>query len=213
MYKVFCESRSITLVNQDSEMSGNGAFPIFKTADFMPPSSALITDWLKGLISFDLIISSEANPYLFFSAWVPSMKQVEAAGGVVKNEKGDILFIYRNQFWDLPKGHVDPGEVHLQTALREVEEETGLNNMHVGMKLPDTWHCYFMKGSWYMKHTCWYEMFYNGDKSPKPQLSEGITQSKWIENAEMPFVLSQSYRSVQEVLGNLLLSSLKHEKI
>ncbi len=28
--------------------------------------------------------------------------------------------------WDLPKGHVDPGETDLECALREMEEETGI---------------------------------------------------------------------------------------
>ena len=30
--------------------------------------------------------------------------------------------------WDLPKGHVDPGESNLQCAYRELEEETGITS-------------------------------------------------------------------------------------
>lgn len=33
--------------------------------------------------------------------------------------------------WDLPKGHVDPGETELECALREMEEETGIDRIDV----------------------------------------------------------------------------------
>ncbi|MEL7497201.1 MAG: NUDIX domain-containing protein [Planctomycetota bacterium] len=36
-----------------------------------------------------------------------------------------LLLKHRNR-WDLPKGHVDPGETNLECALRELEEETGI---------------------------------------------------------------------------------------
>ena len=52
-----------------------------------------------------------------------------AAGAVVfrRSERGIRLLIlraYKN--WDFPKGLVEPGETELDTAKREVEEETGL---------------------------------------------------------------------------------------
>ena len=31
--------------------------------------------------------------------------------------------------WDFPKGHIDDGETEIQTALRELEEETGIANV------------------------------------------------------------------------------------
>ncbi|XP_039615169.1 bis(5'-nucleosyl)-tetraphosphatase [asymmetrical] [Polypterus senegalus] len=36
---------------------------------------------------------------------------------------------YGRHHWTPPKGHVDPGEDDLQTALRETEEEAGLKSM------------------------------------------------------------------------------------
>jgi 8-oxo-dGTP pyrophosphatase MutT (NUDIX family) len=35
--------------------------------------------------------------------------------------------------WDLPKGHVDPGETDLQCALRELEEETGISESQLNV--------------------------------------------------------------------------------
>ncbi len=49
-----------------------------------------------------------------------------AAGGLVLNEKGEVLFMFRKGKWDLPKGKLDPGETMDACALREVMEETGL---------------------------------------------------------------------------------------
>jgi 8-oxo-dGTP pyrophosphatase MutT (NUDIX family) len=60
---------------------------------------------------------------------------VRAAGGVVwrlAGEPGDgraeVVLVHRPRYddWTLPKGKAEPGETDEQTALREVEEETGL---------------------------------------------------------------------------------------
>lgn len=57
---------------------------------------------------------------------------IEAAGGVVwrRGPRGalEVLLVHRPRYddWSLPKGKLDPGETHRRSALREVEEETGL---------------------------------------------------------------------------------------
>lgn len=200
MYKVFCEDRCLILLN---EIPAEGVLP---GAHAVEPTSALLNEWLQGSVKQDIIVKSQSLPNLFFKAWMPSLLQVEAAGGVVETPHKGILFIYRNQYWDLPKGHVDPGERHLETAFREVEEETGLQHLRLIKTLPETWHCYQMKGKWHLKHTCWYHMHYDGTEIPQPQLSEGITRTEWIGHDRLAAVLSQSYRSVQEVLGLFMVS-------
>ena len=37
-----------------------------------------------------------------------------------------FLLLKHPNRWDLPKGHVDPGETNMECALRELEEETGI---------------------------------------------------------------------------------------
>ncbi len=49
--------------------------------------------------------------------------------GKVYNDKGEVLFIYRNDKWDLPKGGAERRETIDQTAIREVEEETGVTGL------------------------------------------------------------------------------------
>ncbi len=43
-----------------------------------------------------------------------------------KQKKLQFLLMKHRARWDLPKGHLDPGETKQQAALRELKEETGL---------------------------------------------------------------------------------------
>jgi 8-oxo-dGTP pyrophosphatase MutT (NUDIX family) len=61
------------------------------------------------------------------------MNEVKACGFLLV--KGDpvesFLLMKHPTRWDLPKGHVDPGETELECALRETEEETGITAEHI----------------------------------------------------------------------------------
>jgi 8-oxo-dGTP diphosphatase len=52
---------------------------------------------------------------------------VRAAGGIVRRD-GEVLLVHRPRYddWTFPKGKANEGESDEETALREVEEETGL---------------------------------------------------------------------------------------
>ncbi|MBM3403500.1 MAG: NUDIX domain-containing protein [Bacteroidetes bacterium] len=124
---------------------------------------------------------------------------VKASGGLVKNESGQFLFIYRNDRWDLPKGKLEKGESLIRGAVREVMEETGIQNLTVAHKLPTTYHIFYAKGKKYIKTTYWFEM--QADKSAllKPQKIENITRVKWFNQAELSLPLNSTYRSVREL--------------
>jgi len=47
------------------------------------------------------------------------------------NPISSFLLMRHADRWDLPKGHVDPGETDLECALREMEEETGITRDRV----------------------------------------------------------------------------------
>lgn len=56
------------------------------------------------------------------------MKQEKSCGCIVLNNKNEVLLIHHNAgHWDFPKGHVEDGESEVQTAIREVKEETNID--------------------------------------------------------------------------------------
>ena len=56
------------------------------------------------------------------------MKQEKSCGCIVINENNEVLLIHHNAgHWDFPKGHVEEGETEVQTAIREVKEETNID--------------------------------------------------------------------------------------
>ncbi len=56
------------------------------------------------------------------------MKQEKSCGCIVINDDNEILLIHHNKgHWDFPKGHVEEGETEVQTAIREVKEETNID--------------------------------------------------------------------------------------
>jgi 8-oxo-dGTP diphosphatase len=59
-------------------------------------------------------------------------KYLSIAGVVIRDDQGRYLLVQERQFiayglWNLPAGHVDPGETPQQAAIREAHEETGLD--------------------------------------------------------------------------------------
>lgn len=126
-------------------------------------------------------------------------KEVNAAGGLVSNRRGDYLLIKRWERWDLPKGHQDPGEDISVTAMREVQEETGLGDLVLGGLICVTDHCYIRDGIWHLKHTWWYDMRYNEPVDFVPQREEDITVAAWVARSSLPPFLKSSFPSIVEV--------------
>jgi 8-oxo-dGTP pyrophosphatase MutT (NUDIX family) len=59
----------------------------------------------------------------------PSPRPIRRAAGLLILTRGQprrFLLMRHPRRWDLPKGHCEPGETELETALRETEEETGI---------------------------------------------------------------------------------------
>src|SRR4249919_1544763 len=83
---------------------------------------------------------------------------IKAGGGLVKNEKKEILFMFRRGKWDLPKGKLDPGESIEECAVREVVEETGLKKVELKHFLVTTYHTYTENGKHILKESHWYNM-------------------------------------------------------
>lgn len=125
---------------------------------------------------------------------------VTAAGGLVKNEKDDILLIFRRGKWDLPKGKLDKGESIEQCALREVMEETGLQNIELSNLLTITYHTYDEFGKHILKDSHWYQMKTAGHHQLTPQTEEDIGEVRWVKKKELPGYLNNTFPSIKDVL-------------
>lgn len=126
---------------------------------------------------------------------------VTAAGGLVENDKGEYLLIYRRGKWDLPKGKLDPGETIEQCAVREVEEETGLQQPELGKLLTITYHTYNEFGKHILKDSHWYKMNVKGPQNTTPQTEEDILEIKWVKKKEIGKYMNDTFPSIKDVLS------------
>ncbi|MBT8273373.1 MAG: NUDIX domain-containing protein, partial [Bacteroidia bacterium] len=113
------------------------------------------------------------------------LPNVIAGGGKVFNEEGKILIIYRNDKWDLPKGRAENRETIDKAALREVEEETGVQGLSITKPLEMTYHIFKRNGRNRIKVTYWFEMKTNYSGPLLPAIKEGITKVEWLNTDQM----------------------------
>ena len=128
---------------------------------------------------------------------------VEAAGGLVFNQDDQILMIFRNGKWDLPKGKLEEGENKKQCAIREVEEECGIVGLDITEKLLETYHTYNLSGKKILKRTYWYKMNTDFDGELVPQIKEGITKVSWIDKNQASGKLKNSYGNISDVINRM----------
>ncbi len=135
------------------------------------------------------------------------LKTIKAAGGVVYNQRGDLLMIYRKGRWDLPKGKLEPDESPSIAALREVEEETGIGNLTLLAPFAVTYHLYREK-EWILKETEWFEMTSTDQALPIPQSAEGITDVKWIPRKSAAETVRTSFGNVKRLVRDVEVRGL-----
>lgn len=122
---------------------------------------------------------------------------VIAGGGKVYNDKGKVLFIFRNGKWDLPKGKIEKKESIEETAIREVEEETGVTGLKITKPLETTYHIFKRRGRYRIKITYWFEMKTSFDGKLYPQEKEGITKVKWLGKKKIEKAMENSYANIK----------------
>jgi 8-oxo-dGTP pyrophosphatase MutT (NUDIX family) len=151
-------------------------------------------------VKLEKLIIQAADIGKTFRLFSSQYKVVIAAGGLVVNNNGDLLFIFRNGKWDLPKGKTEKGEKTQTTAFREVMEETGLSDLEITKKLSCTYHTYLEKNKKILKKTFWFEMVSKNTNILIPQTIEGITEVKWVKNSEIEDVLNNTYASIADLI-------------
>lgn len=134
-----------------------------------------------------------------FDRFASEFIYVEAAGGVVANDRDELLMIFRRGRWDLPKGHIDSGEDALTAAKREIEEETGVTGLNFVVPLCNTLHAYCVYGEWELKRTYWFAFDCQGGDTIA-QAEEDIESAVWCDNRVLSENLENSYPTIREVI-------------
>ena len=198
-HTIFFADKIMTIATHEPSAETDVRVCRLGAGESMPRSEALLllAEW--GRIA---VVTPETDDV--FDAFAAEFTAVEAAGGVVLDDSGRALMIYRNGRWDLPKGHLEAGETLAQCALREVAEETGIEARHAhgGRELCSTQHCYNLYGKWEMKRTHWYAMRYVGGAA-RPQSEEGIIRAEWLSGEALKNAVAESYPTIRQVFCRL----------
>jgi bis(5'-nucleosidyl)-tetraphosphatase len=123
----------------------------------------------------------------------------KSCGAVIFRKDGSqflflLMYSHRNKIWGFPKGHIDSGESEIDTALREIKEETGLKDLMVinGFRKEDIYSCVSnrepYKGHRIEKHSIY---FLCETKSKSIVVdNEEITKYKWLKTSEAKSLIS-----------------------
>ncbi|OFX18548.1 MAG: hypothetical protein A2041_02935 [Bacteroidetes bacterium GWA2_31_9b] len=198
MYKVFYNDRTVFFIDNFEKYFDNNEGLFYKYKDRVQ---------LSYLLELFSSVKGFKNLYIFhedidfcFTEFCTLFTVIEAAGGLVKAPDNKILVINRRGFWDLPKGKLELQEKPERGAMREVEEECGLQNLRLSSLIETTFHTYTIEDKNILKKTYWYEMLHDGNQIPVPQLQEDITEAKWINKSNLSDVTKNTYLSIIEVL-------------
>lgn len=194
-YEVFVDNKNILFVqNQQSNVK------IIDPA-FFPLEYYDLNAYLNSLNAIEFQVISN-DPLDSLTQFFKHFKFIVAAGGLVK-KKETYLFIFRNGYWDLPKGKVEKSESVMDAAQREIMEECGLQNRpEIKRELSPSYHVYSMKGKSYFKKTYWFEMSYDGEETLYPQVEEGISEVVWLTKLEYQSKLKESFDSIRALISN-----------
>lgn len=149
------------------------------------------------------MVASELQESELWEVFQRQFVLIGAGGGVVRSRSREILLIYRNGKWDLPKGKREKDEDIEACALREVREECGLSELISQGEIRPTYHIYSSEGLWVLKRTDWFLMTYTGQQVPVPQAEEGITDVRWVLQDNIASYLETSYPNIREVIADV----------
>jgi len=190
MYKVFINDCPIILTT-DKNFLTNFKKVIFRENDILDFVNKIYAEKLHGIC---LVCNNIDDCWPKFQA---VFKVQKAAGGKVLNLKNETLFIYRFNKWDLPKGKIEKGESHKEAAIREVEEECGIENLSIQKKLETTYHIFEHNNNYILKITYWFLMTSNYLGELTPQTEEGIEIVTFLNEIETKKALDCTYENIK----------------
>lgn len=199
--KIYFDDKPVFLCDEiDSIIEDHRHHPdaIFIDEVTTPAINALLHEIVKPDFHSGILYSDniEKLKKLFWKHFTVIM----AAGGLVQNEKGDVLMIYRRGKWDLPKGKREKGEDLEICAIREVQEETGLSEVEIQQFLVTTYHTYTEFGKRILKESYWYLMNASPDQKLVPQTEEDILSIEWVHLSLVGEKLKNTFPSIKDVV-------------
>ena len=206
MYKIYINDTPLFLVdkvNANAFLPGNDKNLV---AAYRGKRKMLLNyaNMLEHSPHYESIVLYAEDVEALFEDFKSHYKFVEAAGGVVYNEDREVLLIYRLGNWDLPKGKMEEGETRDVSALREVIEETGIEDVKLENYILTSYHTYFnRKGKRCLKPTYWYRMFTH-KQNLTPQTEEDIEKAVWKKLDEFLDAPTQTYQSIRSILAEEL---------
>ncbi len=195
MYKVFVNRLLIVLTSDKNYLDNSNAFLL---------SSITIKEIVKKLKTQNEIYLYHPNKKKLIKEFKKKLKTIIAAGGIVKNNQNEILFIFRKGKWDLPKGKIEKNEKIDEGALREVIEETGIKKVKIDKFFDTTYHLIKSQKQYFLKETHWYKMKSNYSGKLKPQKSEGIRSVRWKKIKEAKEIRKKTFRNISIILTSYL---------
>jgi len=197
MYRIFINDNALILSSSQTVLSTDKLAEIQQYSCTSCMTSAISK--LENGLCKSLVLQGD-DVEIMWQEFCSRYEIIEAAGGVVVNPNGEVLWIRRNEKWDLPKGKVEIGENVEDTAVREVEEECAVSDIDRGELFGLTYHTYFHKGENILKKSYWYAMSCPSEQELKPQLEEGITEVVWADKQKHLIYLQDTYTSIVELL-------------
>lgn len=194
MYKVFVNEKKLLLSKQSEALEKTLKYDSFTTLE-------IALDLLQNTSVKELNVYGEQIDEIW-KEFKKLFRIIEAAGGIVNRPNGDILFIKRLGKWDLPKGKMEKGESREESAVREIEEETSLQNVQLLDFINTTYHIYIERnGDRVLKYTHWFEMNFDGEDTSKPQLEEGITEVAWKNTSQIEAeVFPSTFKNIKLII-------------
>ncbi|MFM1878728.1 MAG: hypothetical protein RLZZ241_1594 [Bacteroidota bacterium] len=190
MYKVFVNERPLVLTDKIVEVTDGEYYPLNSEA-----IGTAVDALYKKKLSKAFIYHPNLDEIL--NKFTDHIPRVVAAGGIVTNPEGKVLFIFRNEKWDLPKGVIKKNEDLERCAIREVQEETGVSGLEIENFLRTTYHVFKRKGKYKLKEVHWYAMKTKFDGKLKGQKDEGIERVKWKGPEKIKKALKNSYINIR----------------
>ena len=190
MYTIFINDKVVYLTENTPDMK------LDIKVDFDRVELAhTINTFVQGASKSIAIVSSDLSR--LWKAFKKEFKVIDAAGGYVLNEQDEVLWIFRHNTWDLPKGKVEKHESLETAAIREVQEECGVTDLKLLCPMIKTYHIYEHKGRHILKVTHWFKMISSGAQELKAQTEEGITEVVWLDTVKMQQAFENTYENIK----------------